>query len=98
MDNETLSVEAGGRGSSRHLDVSELVYLGVEESRRTKLRLQGLIDFSFRVSLVWFYYPGEAILQCHQKKASRSQLAIHPLVSSIQGGSDREYFFVSGLH
>ncbi|OXA39675.1 Chondroitin sulfate proteoglycan 4 [Folsomia candida] len=47
---ESLAAEGGARGaSSRHLDVSELLYIGVEESRKVKLRGQGLIDTSFRV-------------------------------------------------
>ena len=49
VDNETWTSETPARGASRHLDVSEMVYLGVEETKRSRLRSQGLIDHSLRV-------------------------------------------------
>ncbi|CAG7786715.1 unnamed protein product, partial [Allacma fusca] len=48
VDNQSWTSESPARGASRHLDVSEMVYLGVEETKRSRLRSQGLIDHSFR--------------------------------------------------
>lgn len=52
VDNQSWISEPAPRGGSRHLDVSDMVYLGVEESRRPRLRTLGLIDQSFRVRIM----------------------------------------------
>jgi len=49
VDNLSWTSEPQVRGS-RHLDVSELVYLGMDESKRGTLNVLGLIDRSFQVS------------------------------------------------